>query len=151
VKPVTFICTETLPLAPAEIANQILDAANWTSFRGYGPLPGVRSAELETRTVEVVGSRTRVTNTDGSAHVEEIVEWNPDRRVVLRMSGFSPPLSRIADRFEEVWQFGRDGDQTIVTRSFSLYPKSPFARIPLFLISLLLRRAVARHLRQMKT
>jgi hypothetical protein len=31
-KPITFSCTETLTLAPEEIAGQILDLANWTGF-----------------------------------------------------------------------------------------------------------------------
>ena len=44
----------------------------------------------------MVGTRIRVTNTDGSTHVEEIVEWEPARRIRLRIGGFSPPLSRLA-------------------------------------------------------
>ena len=43
-KPITFACHETLPLAPEEIAEQILDVANWPDFRGYGPIPGIKSA-----------------------------------------------------------------------------------------------------------
>jgi hypothetical protein len=70
---------------PGEIASQILDLANWTSFTGYGVLPGITSAEFEVRTPDVVGTRIRVTNTDRSSHVEEIVEWRPDRRVRLDM------------------------------------------------------------------
>lgn len=149
-KPVTFTCRETLALAPEAIAAQILDVANWPTFEGYGPLPGVRSAEFEVETAEVVGSRVRVVNTDGSTHVEDVVEWQTDRRLVLRMSEFSPPLSRLTDRFEEVWAFERDGERTNVTRTFSLRPKSAVARLPLLLISLLLRRAVERHLRRMR-
>jgi hypothetical protein len=93
-KPITFTCHETLPLAPEEIAEQILDVAKWRDFRGYGPIPGIKSAEFETRTPNVVGSRIRVTNLDGSTHVEEIVEWQSDRRLQLQMGNFSKPLSR---------------------------------------------------------
>ena len=34
-KPITFSLTHTLPLAPEEIAGQILDLANWTDFTGF--------------------------------------------------------------------------------------------------------------------
>lgn len=149
-KPITFTCRETLALAPTDIAGQILDLGKWPEFTGYGPLPGIKSAEFEARTPEVVGTRIKVTNTDGSAHVEEIVEWKPDARLVLHMADFSPPLSRLATRFEEEWVFERAGDATLAARTFRLYPKSVLTRPAVWLISLLLRRAVARHLRQMK-
>ena len=56
-KPIAFTCTETLPLTPEDIAEQILDVTKWPAFRGYGPIPGIKSAEFETRTRLVVGSR----------------------------------------------------------------------------------------------
>lgn len=148
--PITFTCRESLTLAPQDIAGQILDLAKWPEFTGYGPLPGIRSAEFEARTPEVVGTRIKVTNTDGSTHVEEIVEWQPDARLVLNMADFSPPLSRLATRFEEEWGFERAGDATLAARTFRLYPKSMLTRPAVWLISLLLSRAVSRHLRQIK-
>ena len=98
----------------------------------------------------VVGSRIRVTNTDGSSHVEEIVEWQPEHSLRLRMIEFSAPLCRLATEFVESWAFEREGPATTVTRSFESHPKSAVARPALWLISLLLRRAIARHLRQMR-
>ena len=150
-RPITFCCEDTSPLAPEDIAGQILDLARWPEFGGYGPLPGIRSAEFEEQTAEVVGSRVRVTNRDGSTHVEEVVQWHPDRRVQLRLSDFSAPLSRLATEFVETWEFERDGNGTRVTRSFELTATSVAAWPVLWLISLLLRRAVARHLRQMRS
>ena len=149
-KPITFSCAETLPLAPEDVARQILDLSNWTGFKGYGVLPGIRAAAFEVRTPGVVGTRIRVTNADGSSHVEEIVEWEPAQRLRLDMKEFSPPLSGLATGFEETWVFERLGDGTKVVRSFQLHPKSYFARPALWLISVLLRRAVARHLSQMR-
>jgi hypothetical protein len=98
----------------------------------------------------MTGSRIRVRNRDGSEHVEEITEWNPGERVVLQLREFSPPLSTFADRFIEEWDFTPGLDGTQVRRTFSLYPRSAVARVSLWAISLLLRRAMARHLRQMK-
>ena len=103
-RPISFACTDTLALSPADIAGRILDLANWTEFTGYAVLPGIRAAEFEVRTPGVVGSRIRVTNTDGSKHVEEIVEWQPEKSLRLHMNEFSAPLSRLAT---SSWSPGR--------------------------------------------
>jgi hypothetical protein len=150
-KPITFSCEGTLPLAPEEIARQILDLAKWPDFHGYGPIPGIKVAEFEVQTPGVVGSRIRVTNRDGSSHVEEIVEWQPGHRIGLVMKEFSAPLSRLAAGFDETWEFRRTGEETHVTRSFRLHAKSVPARLLLWLISFFLKGAIARHLREMKT
>lgn len=149
-KPITFACHETLSLPPEEIAEQILDLTKWPDFRGWGPIPGIKSAEFETRTPNVVGSRIRVTNLDGSTHVEEIVEWQPDRRLQLRMVNFSKPLSRLATGFVETWEFERVGHETKATRSFELNAKSMLTKPLLWLISFFLKRAIARHLTEIK-
>ena len=148
-RPICFTCEATLPLTPEEIASQILDLTKWPEFNGYGPLPGIREAKFETRADEIVGTRIRETNRDGSTHVEEIVEWQPTRRLRLHMHEFSPPVSRLATAFDETWEFERDGDQTKVVRSFEMHPKSALKRPLLWLISFLLKRAIARHLEQM--
>lgn len=149
-KPICFACEATLPLTPDEILRQILDVSNWTEFQGYGVLPGIKQAEFAVRTPEIVGSKIKVTNSDGSSHVEEIVEWHPDRRLTLQFQEFSPPVSRLAKRFDEIWDFERLSTGTRVVRSFELYAKSALTWPVLWAISILLKRAVARHLRQMR-
>ena len=149
--PITFTCKETLLLAPEDIARQILDLTKWPDFRGYGPIPGIKVAEFEVQTPGIVGSRIRVTNQDGSSHVEEIVEWKPDHRLRLEMKEFSAPLSRLATGFEETWEFKRTGKETHVTRSFRLHAKSVLARLLLWVISFFLKWAIVRHLREMRT
>lgn len=148
--PVTFNCKATLPLAPTEITEQILDTSNWPDFKGYGPLPGIKSAEFEVKTPEFVGSRIRVHNTDGSSHVEEITEWLPESRVALRMQEFSAPLSWFATGIDETWMFERVGNATKVIRSFQLHTRSVLTRPLLWLISKVLKRAIDRHLSQMR-
>jgi hypothetical protein len=128
-KPITFTCEETLPLAPDDIARQILDPTKWPNFHGHGPIPGITVAEFEVQTPGIVGSRIRVTNRDGSRHVEEIVAWEPDHHLRLEMKEFSAPLSRLATGFEETWEFKRNGNETHVTRSFRLHAKSVLARL----------------------
>lgn len=149
-KPVSFACRETLPLTPNVIAEQVLDLTRWPEFQGYGPIPGIKAAEFEIQTPGIVGTRIQVTNTDGSNHVEEIVEWEPDSRLRLRMHEFSVPVSRLATEFMETWEFQQTGNETQIIRSFELHPKSIVAWPLLWVISFLLRRAVARHLQQMK-
>lgn len=150
VRPIKFSTTAYLPVSPNEIAERILDVSNWTDFRGYGPLPGIRSAEFALRTPEVVGSRIQVCNTDGSSHFEEIVDWQPERRIQLNMSAFSAPLSWLAKSFDETWEFERDGEKTTVVRSFELHAQSALTRPILWLISLLLRKAIDQQLRQIR-
>jgi Polyketide cyclase / dehydrase and lipid transport len=149
-KPITFSCEAILGIPPEQIAEQFLDLSRWSSFQGYAVLPGIKAAEFEVRTPEIVGSRIRVTNTDGSNHVEEILEWKPDRRIRLQMHEFSRPLSRLATGFEETWDFRCIGQDTKVIRSFELHPSCSAVRPLLWLISILLKRAIARHLRQMR-
>jgi hypothetical protein len=150
-KPITFTCEETLPLAPEDIAREILDLTKWSEFNGYGPIPGIKVAAFDVPTSGIVGSRIRVTNRDGSSHIEEIVGWDPDHRIRLVMKEFSSPLSRLATGFEETWEFTRTGNETHVTRSFRLHAKSVLARLLLWVISFLLTWAIDRHLRDMRT
>jgi hypothetical protein len=150
-KPITFACEETLVLTPEEIVQQILDLTKWPEFHGYGLIPGIKVAEFEVQTPSIVGSRIRVTNGDGSSHVEEIVEWKSDHCLRLEMKEFSAPLSRLATVIEESWEFKRTGNETHVTRSFRLHAKSFLACLLLRVIAFFLKRAIIRHLREMRT
>lgn len=148
-KPIEFSCEATFHLEPGVIASQILDLNEWPAFDGFGPIPGIERAEFESKTDSIVGSRIRVRNRDGSMHVEEIIDWDPARLLRFRMNEFTPPMSRLATNFEETWEFERKGDRTEVVRSFALHPKSALTRPLLWLISILLKRAIARHLEQL--
>jgi hypothetical protein len=147
---ITLTCQVTLALAPEDIARQILDLTKWPDFHGYGPIPGIQAAVFEVQTPGIVGSRIRVTNSDGSTHLEEIVEWPPDHRLRLLMHEFSAPLSCLATGFLETWEFQREGNETRITRSFELNARSLATWPILWIISFLLRRAIAGHLQQMR-
>ena len=158
--PIRFACQSLLSIAPEAIAAQILDLAQWTSFQGYGPIPGIRSATFALRTEGVVGTQISVVNRDGSAHIEEITEWEPNSRLALRMHSFTPPVSLLATHFIETWTFApeprtnsgasaslgaREATRTLATRSFELHPRSIFARPILWLISFFLKAAIQKH------
>ncbi len=142
-KPVEFTCTAIIPGRAEAIAEQILHLERWPEFSGYGVIPGIQHAEFETRTPEVVGSKVLVTNTDGSHHVETIVDWRPGASLRLHMTDFSPPLARLATDFDEIWEFAPAGEATRVTRQFRLHPRSAFTRPLVWAMSFLLKRAIA--------
>lgn len=148
-RPITFACNKIITTSAAEICSGIADVARWSEFKGYGFLPGILHAEYEKRTSDMIASRIRVRNTDGSGHVEEICEWDPSQKVIMKLHDFTPPLSRLATHFIEEWTFAAENSATLVTRKFQLYQKQSMTRPLLWLISLVLRRAVARHLTEM--
>lgn len=147
--PIEFECTQTIP-APADVIfDRIADTATWSAFRGYGILPGIRSAAYEMRAPAMVGSRIRVRNTDGSEHVEEIYKWEAGSAIAMRLLEFGAPLSSLAAQYSEEWRFEPRPSGTSVSRRIRMYPKSAFTRPMLWLISLLLKQAIARNLDEM--
>ena len=149
-KPIRFLCRAVIPMRPKEIAGLILDVSCWGDFQGCWPIPGILSAEYEERTAAIIGSRIRVRNSDGSAHVEEVIAWIPDRLVQIRLDDFSVPLKWLATHFTETWQFERDSPAgTAVSRMFELQPVSVLTWPAVWVLSRCLRRAVCRHLRAM--
>lgn len=149
-RPIAVQCSRLIPRPATAICEEIADTTRWREFRGYGPLPGIAHAEYEQRTPTMVGSRIRVRSTDGSLHTEEIERWVPAREIVMRLHDFTPPLSRLATHFTETWSFQPALQGTLVSRVFELYPRRAAAWPALWLIARLLRRAVARQLREMR-
>jgi hypothetical protein len=148
-KPITFQCHKLIPRTGEEICAAIANVDAWSQFAGYGFLPGIENAVYENRTEDMIGSRIRVRNTDGSGHVEEIYHWIPGQEVAMKLHEFTPPLSRLASHFTEEWRLKTVSQGTIVTRSFAMYPVRPLTRPFVWLISLLFRRAINRHLVEM--
>ena len=145
-RPIVFQCRQLIPRSTADICAEVADLDRWRTFDGYGILPGIASAVYESRAETMVGSRIRVHNRDGSNHVEEIYRWVPGQAIAMKFSDFSPPLSHLATHFTEEWHFEAQESATLVTRTFHLFPTRSTTRPVLWLISLLFRRAIARHL-----
>lgn len=143
-----FTVSAQTHLTPEELVDEIFDIVNWPGFTGWGPLPGIESAEIINQTAERVGTRFAVTNMDGSTHEETVTEFVTDRLLVMRIDSFSAPLKRFAECFIEKWTFERVGNQTIVKRSFELRHKGLIGKLFLMLISVGLKRAVERHTRK---
>jgi hypothetical protein len=148
-KPIIFACKRIIPKSTAVIFSDITDTKRWSEFNGYGILPGIESASYEVRTENMVGSRIKVLNRDGTRHVEEITAWTPDKEIAMTLQEFTPPMSLIATHITEAWLFQAADEGTRVTRTFQMFPRQVFARPVLWLISFLFRRAIARHLEEM--
>lgn len=148
-QPITFERSNVIPSSPVEICRAIADVDRWSEFSGYAFLPGIASAVYVARSVDMVGSRIRVRNTDGSEHVEEVLEWRDGEKVVMKLHDFTPPLSHLATHFLEEWGFSAQNGSTLVTRRLQMYPRYFWTRPLLWLISLLFRQAIARNLEEM--
>jgi hypothetical protein len=148
-RPIHFTATTLLTLTPEQIANRIAAVESWTDFRGYGIVPGIRSARYEWSTDSMEGARVRVENLNGARHVAEIIRWDVPRSVVLRRSDFSPPLRRLAAYIQEEWTFEEHPGGTLVRRTFTLQPNGTLSRFALWIVSRFLREAVDRHLRHL--
>ena len=136
-------------LTAHEVGAELLAIDKWVSFRGWGLVPGIRSARFEARTETVTGTRIAVVNDDGSTHTEEIIEWRPGERLQIRMSGFSKPLRPFASHFLETWLFTPVPAGTALVRRFDLFPRGFLGAIVLRVIAPMLRRAMERQLREM--
>lgn len=131
-----------------EICMEILDTQRWSEFTGYSILPGIKNAHFEVKTPTLVGSRIKVHNTDGSSHVEEIVEWDVANNVALKFQEFEPPLKHLATHFLESWRFEKSPNGTEVTRIMAMYPKGWSGWLMLLPISRLMKKAFEKNLVQ---
>lgn len=148
-KSIIFECNQLIPLTAVEICTDIADLSQWSNFSGYGVIPSIKHATYEKRTAEMVGSRIRVQNSDGSTHVEEIYKWLNGKEVAMKFCEFDPPLRYLATHFTEVWKLEDMGSQTAVTRRFEMYPRFAATRPLLWMISLVFRKAINQQLKEM--
>jgi hypothetical protein len=148
---IEFAVSMTTTKSPQALCDEVLDASSWKSFAGYGPIPGITQANMSDRSASWIGTRFSVQNSDGSRHAETVIEYVPGDRLSLRMDGFTPPLGKFATHFVERWRFVTAGTGTLVVRSFELHPRHWAGNIPLWLVSIFLRKAVQIHLKALCT
>lgn len=133
------------PYTPEQTFAYIIDLTKWSSFPGYGPLPGIVEASVPDGTTLALGARVRVKNTDGSVHHEVVTAFEPGRHYAVRME-LSPPASYLMSAIlENVW-IEPTQSGTHIRRHFETVPRS-FLTAPLvwLLTHLLLKRAVIAH------
>ncbi len=145
---ISFTISVDSLISPAQICEGIFDVEKWSDFTGYGPLPGIKQVIMKSHGNSIIGTEFFVENTDGSKHKESVQSFDPGKCLVMKMSDFTPPLKNLATHFIERWDFADEDQKYRMTRTFELYPKNALATIPLWLISWLLKKAVARHTHQ---
>lgn len=140
-----FTTTGRIDAPPAEVFRFVVTLANWPSFTGYGPLPGIVEASLPPGEALRLGARVRVQNTDGSVHHEVVTAFEPGARYAVRME-LGPPASRLMSGIDEEVLLEPDGGGTRMTRRFTTPARSGWTRPVVWLVThLLLRPAVRRH------
>lgn len=147
-KPIEIKVTGFIRKSSQEICAEFLRTERWQEFQGYSILPGIKSASFETKTPGLVGSRIKVENTDGSSHIEEIVNWDTENRIAMRFQEFASPLQNLTSHFLEEWEFHRSADGTTVLRKMTMYPKGTFGWMMLLPISGLMKKAFQKNLTQ---
>lgn len=147
-KPIEIQVLGLVAKSPQDICAEFLKLERWSDFTGYSILPGIQSARFETQVPGWVGSRIRVQNTDGTSHVEEIIEWDLERRIALKFQDFTPPLRNLASHFIESWEFRTSPAGTEITRKMALYPKNRLGWLMLLPISRLMKKAFEQNANQ---
>lgn len=145
--PVTleFSTTSAAPGTPEQVFAFITDLANWTSFAGWGPLPGIAEAALPAGESMRLGARVAVRNTDGSRHHEVVTRFEPGRAYAVRME-LTPPASYLMAGIDELVLLSLAAGGTHIERTFSVRPRSVLT-YPMvwFSTHVMLRRAVLAH------
>lgn len=121
----------------------LLDPTHLTDFAGYGPIPGIASARVEGS--EGLGMRRIITNTDGSTHREEVIAYEPPRRIVDRIDGFDSPVRLLARHITDEFRFEPRGEATELVRTFEVELRSPLLWPIARVMRALMARAIARH------
>ncbi len=148
--PIEFKVEKTIKNSPKAVCENILDVETWSSFDGHGLIPGIEKAFYEKRTGELVGSIIRVKNSDGTEHLEEIIEWEKNRKLVMKIYNFPTALSYMATHFIEDWDFKQlSENETLLIRKLKLYPVSFLTKPLLGQISGLMEKAMKKQLGEM--
>lgn len=140
-QPIEVKITGFINQTPKQISQQFLDINRWSEFEGYSFLPGVKSVQYETQTPNLIGTRFRVQNTDGSSHTEELIEWDEEKIIKLKFQNFDSALKNLASHFIETWEYTPVADGTQMTRRMILYPIGLAGWLMLLPISIVMKKA----------
>lgn len=143
---IEFKITGNFKMQADEFINEIFVAENWSEFKGYGILPGVKHVEIRDYSKSKVGTKFNVTNTDNSRHIETVVEYIPNKLLVLKFSDFTKPLSNYVSHFIETYKFDRVKNKTHLERTFQMYPLNVSGKIMLYMIKYFMKKAIRKHM-----
>ena len=130
---------------PQYIFDSFLQIEKWNDFKGFGIIPGIKTANFIIKTDSIKGTIIWVKNSDGSSHKEEILAFEKDTYLKIKMYDFSKPLSYFASFFIEEWALKKIEDGCKVERSMTLHSKGMISKFILKVISRSLKKAIQVH------
>jgi hypothetical protein len=130
---------------PRYIFESFIKIEKWSDFKGFGIIPGIKNANYIVKSDSFIGSLIQVENLDGSSHKEEILAFEKDTYLKIKMFDFSKPLSYFSTHFIEEWALKKMEYGYKFERSMTLYSKGFFSDLILKLISKSLRSAIQKH------
>jgi hypothetical protein len=142
--------TITIRCEPALAFDHTNAPENFTSFVGYGPIPGIRVARYRDDLGPRLAAVRDVENTDGSAHVEEVTVFDRPRRHDARIHRFGAPFSPLAREAGDDWRFSEERGATRIDRTFRVELTSALVLPAALVLKGFLRRAVRRDLANIK-
>lgn len=143
---VKFTITRLFHVPAQRLFDFTNDAANFISFAGYGPIPGILHARYETPGPPRLGSIRRIQKTDGTEHVEEITVFERPSRHVSRITGFEAPFSWLVREGSDDWTFQGSGGLTVVERTFTFELTTVFVAPVAWVLMHFMKEAVRRDL-----
>ena len=139
-----------IPAPAKQVFDFVTQYQNMTTFRGYGPVPGIVSVEPIVQTSERKGSTYCVYNTNGTTHHETVVKYAPNYAYVIEMRNFESPASLIIKAIKEEWSLGNQGQGTNIHRLFTFSLASIFAYPFALIMKIFFYKAVQRDLEIIK-
>ena len=102
------------------------DAARFpATFRGYGPIPSIRTITLHAP--PAVGSTRELENSDGSRPLERITAFEPPHVHAYVLSGLNPPFKWLVRAGHADWTFAPSGEGTDVAWRYRFELTNPLA------------------------
>lgn len=142
---VTFTIEVYYYKEPRYIFDSFMQIEKWNDFKGLGIIPGIKNANFIIKTDSIKGTIICVKNSDGSSHKEEILAFEKDTYLKIKMYDFSKPLSYFASFFIEEWSLKKIEDGYKLERSMTLHSKGMISKFILKVISLTLKKAIYVH------
>ena len=130
---------------PQYIFDSFLQIEKWNDFKGFGIIPGIKTANFIIKTDSIKGTIIWVKNLDGSSHKEEILAFEKDTYLKIKMYDFSKPLSYFASFFIEEWALKKMEDGYKLERSMTLLSRGMISKFILKVISRSLKKAIHVH------
>ncbi|HET7843742.1 MAG TPA: SRPBCC family protein [Xanthomonadales bacterium] len=123
---VNLRATRRFRAPPAAVFALALDPVRFpATFRGYGPIPAIRSIALHAP--PAVGATRELDNSDGSRPRERITALERDRRHAYVLSNLAAPFSWLVRAGHADWTFGAEGEGTAVEWRYRFELTSPLA------------------------